>query len=149
MTNAQFPFRARLRDAVTEMDPLETLFLVVFAASGLIQLSTGARPGSIDSLLPDVFRIVWLVILTLGSLLALAGIFWPYKKSDALIIESVGLAWVGVGVIIYGMAQVAAAFLISSPGSVVLAGPLTITLGIAFFWRHRRLQKVIERLKKI
>lgn len=146
----QFPFRARLRDMVAEIDPLETLFLIVFAISGLAQAATGARPGSIDSLLPGPLRVTWLLILTLGAIAALAGIFWPGKKSDALILESIGLAWVGVAVIIYGLAiGVAAIFIAQIPSNATIAAPTTIMLGIAFYWKHRRMQRIIERLKRI
>lgn len=147
---AAFPFRSRLRAVVAEMDPLETLFLIVLGGSGLLQVFSGATPGSIDALMPHTFRNIWLVMLTLGSIVALVGIFWPRAKADGLLLESVGLACVGVAVMIYGAAQIVATVaILDNPGSAVLTGPITITLGIAFWWKHRRIQRVIERLKTL
>jgi hypothetical protein len=124
------------------------LFLVVFAMSGAAQAASGAKPGSIDALLPETFRVVWLILITMGSLIALAGIFWPWKATDGVITESIGLAWVAIGIVVYGAAQIVASFSTDNPAGAILAGPLTICLGLAFWWKHRRLQALIDRLKE-
>ncbi|MBM4617965.1 hypothetical protein GS534_24215 [Rhodococcus hoagii] len=135
---------------MSELDPLETMFLIVLGLSGFLQIATGARPGSVDTLMPNAFRVLWLIMLTLGCVVALVGVFYPKDKPTGLLIESVGLAGVGVAVIIYGLAQLVATIAVyDNPGSAILTGPMTLTLGIAFWWKHRRLQQVIERLKQL
>jgi hypothetical protein len=143
-----FPFFAsHVKGVVRDMDPLEVLFLAVFLMSGIFQSITGARPGSIDVVMPETFRLLWLLMLTLGSAIALIGIFWRGDRVTAMITESVGLAWVSLSLIIYGAAAIVATSLTDQPTSGTLGGPLIIVLGIAFGWKHRRIQRLVNRLK--
>jgi hypothetical protein len=144
----RFPFIAHVRRTLSTVDPLEVLFLLVFAMSGAAQAISGAKPGSIDALLPETFRVIWLILITIGSLIALAGIFWPWNSVDGVITESIGLAWVAIGIVVYGAAQIVASLNTENPAGAILAGPLTICLGLAFWWKHRRLQLLIDRLKE-
>jgi len=140
-------FATHVKGVVQEADPLEVLFLSVFLMSGIFQTFTGARPGSIDAVMPETFRLLWLLMLTLGAGIALVGVFWRGHKVIAMMIESVGLAWVSIALIIYGGAAIVATTMTDQPTSGTLGGPLIIVLGIAFGWKHRRIQRLVNRLK--
>lgn len=145
---AEFPFFAHLKAIGAEMDPLEVMFLIVFVMSGSAQLISGARPGSIDVVMPEMFRLIWLLMLLIGSLTALTGIFYHGHRVTGMMIESVGLAWISISLIIYGAAAMVAVSI--SDQAVVsgsLAGPMIIVLGIAFGWKRHRIQRLVNRLK--
>lgn len=144
-------FWERVRVCLRELDPLEALFLLVFTISGAVQLQSGARPGSIDVLLPENFRTMWLCTFLMGSLLALVGNFWLGKqRTDGLIFEHVGLWWVGLSLLVYGAAQIIASILYDPYGSaVLLAGPTTVMLGIAFCWKATKIQTVLNKFKRL
>jgi hypothetical protein len=146
--SSHFPFLGHIRNVFSTADPLEVLFLFVFMVSGAAQAVSGAKPGSINALLPETFRIIWLILLTVGSLIALVGIFWPWRTSDGIITESIGLAWVAISIVVYGAGQAVAVSFSQNPGGAILSGPLTICLGLAFWFKHRRLQALIDRLKE-
>lgn len=128
-------------------DPFEILFSAVFAVSGAMQLITGAKPGSVAELLPGWFRIIWLGMMTAGAIGVLLGVFWR-NPAGGIIIESVGLAAVAYSIIIYGAGIVVASALASGSGSV-LAGPLTIVLGAAFWWKRHQLRAEIKRMSEL
>lgn len=145
---AEFPFFAHLRAVGAEMDPLEVMFLVVFIMSGSAQLVSGARPGSIDMVMPESARLIWLLMLLIGSVLSLSGIFYHGHKVTAMMIESVGLAWVSISLIIYGGAAIVAVSMSDQQvASGSLGGPMIIVLGIAFGWKRHRIQRLVNRLK--
>ena len=150
--DADFPFtpppdKRGIKAIFSEMDPLEGIFLLVCALSSIGQIFSGARPGSLEAVLPQAFQNIWLIVFSLGAFIGMTGICWLGRRLDAILIESVGLAWVGLTLVIYGFAQIIAAFQIENVGGALMAGPLTIVLGIAFFWKHRRIQRVLDRLK--
>lgn len=129
-------------------DPFEIIFSAVFAISGAAQLIMGARPGSVDSLLPGWFSTVWLLLIVLGSVGVLVGAFWR-NTLDGIFIESVSLSAVGAAVCIYGAGLIVVEIEPSdNPAGGWFAGPLTIALGLAFWWKHRQLQKHIRELPK-
>src|SRR5207253_2498162 len=98
------PLFIHLKAVGADVDPLEVMFLIVFLMSGGAQLVSGARPGSIDAVMPETFRLIWLLMLLIGTVISLVGIFWTGHKVVSMMIESVGLAWVSISLIIYGLA---------------------------------------------
>lgn len=131
-----------------ELDTMEVTFLGLIGLSSLFQVIGNTAPNSISMLLPHTFRVVWLVILFLGSVVGLAGIFWPKQIVDAILLEIVGLTWVFFAIIIYGSAQIVAVVANGSALGSVMSGSITILLGLSFGLKALRLQGVIERLKK-
>lgn len=131
-----------------EIDVLEVVFLALIGISCLLQLVGNTEPTSIALLLPAAFRTVWLIMMTVGSIGALAGIFWPKDLIDGILLEIIGLAWVAVSVLIYGAAQEVAVVVNGSALGGLMAGSLTILIGLGFGLKAMRLQGVIERLKK-
>ena len=146
-----FPFakqRIRIRTMLGNLDPLETLFLIVFAFSGAVQLVSGVRPGSIDASMPPAFRTVWMWIFLIGSVVALAGCLWLGNRVNGLTFEHIGLWWVGLALVVYGGAQIYAATKTEMPASgAILAGPLTITLGVAFIWKAVKIKQTLNGFK--
>lgn len=127
-----------------ERDPFEVIFSAVFAVSGAVQLVSGAVPGSMAELLPGWYRYVWLAMVTLGSVSVLAGVYWRNRVSG-LFIESWGLSAVAISVAFYG-SGIMYVTIQSGNGASVLAGPLTIALGLAFWWKRVQLRRVIKEL---
>lgn len=56
-----------------EVDTMEVMFLLLIGLSGLAQIVGNTEPGSIAMLLPQAFRTVWLILLMVGSCVALTG----------------------------------------------------------------------------
>lgn len=131
-----------------EIDTIEVMFFVLIGFSCLLQLIGNTQPGSIALLLPQTFRTVWLGAMLLGSIAGLAGIFWPRRIVDAILLEIVGLAWVSIALVVYGSAQGVAVVVSESPLGGLMSGALTILIGLGFSIKALRLQGVIERLKK-
>lgn len=131
-----------------EIDTIEVMFFVLIGFSCLLQLIGNTQPGSIALLLPQTFRTVWLGAMLIGSIAGLAGIFWPRRIVDAILLEIVGLAWVSIALVVYGSAQEVAVVVSESPLGGLMSGALTILIGLGFGIKALRLQGVIERLKK-
>ena len=131
------------------LDPMEVMFLVLIMFSTLLQLAGNTQPTSIALLLPSAFRTTWLVIMMLGSVAALLGVFWPRRFVDGILLEITGLTAVSFAVVIYGAAQMVAVTINHAALGGLMSGALTILLGLAFGLKALRLQGEIERLKKI
>lgn len=146
---SRFPFVSpRFKEILGLADPLEVLFLLAFGMSSIVQGLNREVPSSVETILPPAARSVWLVILGLGSFVAIIGIFWPGKKSDALLVESVGLGWVSLMIIGYGVMQLLAAYFNDRLGQNFMSGLMVLILGLAFGLKQRRIQAVIDRLKE-
>ena len=78
------------------------LLLCVFAGLPAL-LGSDAKPGSIEALMPPVFRVFWSLFLTVGPLMAIAGILWPQLWLGVLL-EQTGLVALGGAGITYGVA---------------------------------------------
>lgn len=118
--------------------PFEVFLLTMCAVSG-VPLAFGApRPGSINSQLPEALAVGWGITLALGSVTALAGIWWRNRVSG-IILEQIGLVAVGWAAIIYGAAAV-----IFAGWSAALPASLVLGFGVACLVRWRQLQKILD-----
>lgn len=124
-------------------EPFEVVFLILLIVSGAAQLFTGATPGSLDALLPFWIRIVWVVSMVAGALIALFGITWRdvitglYAENFGLLVGQLSLAlYAGAGLV-----EIRAS---NSPVAV----PLSIATIVAFHFRRKELKRVIRKLPK-
>lgn len=131
------PYR---RDArLSGRHPFELFSLVLGLATGLpITIGVAPEPGTINEVLPDVLAYAWACTLTVGSLVALAGVFWK-DRGLGLILEQLGLAFVGLMCLVYG----GAAVYVVGETAYFPAG-LVASFGAACLWRYRQLQGIIN-----
>lgn len=80
----------------------EVIFLLMVLLS-TVRLAAGfaPAPNTTAALLDPALLRIWAAMLGGGSLLALAGIFWPGRVATSLVLEQVGLILVGGAVAIY------------------------------------------------
>lgn len=81
--------------------PFELFTLLLALLTGLpTVLGAIPRPGTIEDALPNLVPLVWSWVLFLGALCALVGIYW-WDRATGLILEQLGLAFVGLASIVY------------------------------------------------
>lgn len=88
--------------------PFESWILAASALQGIFVLTGLAQPPSVARQLPPDLQTVWAILLALGGVAALAGLFWPGDPWTAVEVKRAGLVSVGFGALIYA---VSAAFL--------------------------------------
>lgn len=125
---------------VRPKDPFEIAISFVMLISGIAQVIGSATPSSVSLLLPPIVRYIWLFMATVGALGVLVGTFWR-EPVTGIFIERIGLTAAGWGLVIYGVAVSWASW----PASII-AGPLTLILGLAFFWKAHQLSVRIKEL---
>lgn len=124
-------------------NPFEIWLLGACALAGTVQLISGARPGTLTAQLSPVAQIAWCVLLGLGGLVALTGIFWRGQVKLALEMESIGLTSVTVACLVYA---VGIFFAVAWDGlfSVVIY----LTVALCCLIRRRRIEKVLKPTRK-
>lgn len=85
-------------------NPFESYLLVICIAQGCAVIFGYARPPSIQAALPGWLRGVWGVLLLIGGLAAVIGLYWPWDALDAILIKRVGLLAAAGGTLAYGVA---------------------------------------------
>lgn len=131
------PYRSDAR--LSGRHPFET-FMLALAAFASIPALFGAAPdpGSIEAALPPIGGFLWSLILTVGSIVALAGTYWK-DRATGLILEQLGLAFVGVAAFIYTGVALSVVGLSAAIPAAIIAG-----FGAACLKRWRDLQSVID-----
>lgn len=94
------PLRRIHRDA---RHPFERVMLGFICAYSIIQILTDTFPGAINSLLGGNWKYTWAVLLIVGSVTALLGV---YMKNDSrgLVFEQTGMVWTGGACVVYAYA---------------------------------------------
>lgn len=135
-------------DGLASREPFEIsllVFGVVVGAATLIDLIP--PPPSIAAQTRVYGDIVWTVLLILGAALALAGIFAPRKKGvvkiTPLILEQVGLVFVGGATFIYAVALIVTNGLDRS----VYAAGLNMAFCVPALIQGRRIQRRLNAYK--
>jgi hypothetical protein len=119
--------------------PFEIFTLILGLVSGLPRLlGVTPAPNSITSLLPPVLVLAWSAVLVIGCATALTGVWWR-NRAIGLILEQLGLAFVGVACIVYsGVALISLGPNASIPISIVGA------FGVSCLVRWRQIQRTID-----
>lgn len=114
-----------------------TLGLCLLA--GIPLLIGNSRPGSIQSLLPESWQVIWSIFLVGGSLVALIGIFLP-NRVIGLLLEQFGMIPTGVAAISYAVVVLV---------SVGITGVIPVAVvggfGVACIRRWFRIQNAFKK----
>src|SRR5437879_10356029 len=123
-----------------QYDAFEVILSAVFGLSGVLQLFVRPVPTSSSALLPDPFRYTWLLVMIIGCVATLVGVFSP--RVWGYIVEQVGLFATGGSIVVIGAAGL---YLQIHRGlftpQTLLGGPLIIAWGAAFLWKRHQLPK--------
>jgi hypothetical protein len=119
--------------------PFEIFTLILGFITGLPRLlGVTPAPNSITAVLPPVLVLAWSFVLVAGCGVALAGIWWK-DRAIGLVLEQLGLAFVGVACIVYsGVAIIALGPNASIPVGIVAA------FGVSCLVRWRQIQRTID-----
>lgn len=123
-------------ERVRSKHPFELLFLGMSFATAVSGIAShSVRPGSIEEGVGQTGTTGWYVLLLLGSLAALMGIFWP-ERATGLVLEEMGLLAAGLCTIFYAIVVV---FIIGAGGGYA-AGLLASygTAAVCRSWQIRR-----------
>lgn len=128
-------------------NPFEAYLLIACLIQGLAVLTRQAKPTSIEGALSPFLLLLWAALLTLGGVLALAGLFWPGDPFTGVEVKRVGLVAVGFGTLAYGVALTT----LGAPGIVVALSNLGFAAACAVrCWQiGRRLRELRRRLTTI
>ncbi|MGQ4597536.1 hypothetical protein [Nocardia sp. R6R-6] len=134
--------------ATTRHDPFEVVLCAVFGVSALLQAFYGPPAGSATSSMPTGFRRLWLVLLLVGCVATLVGVFarrvWGY------LVEQIGLGALGWSLMAFGAQLLALQFQYRTVGpATILGGPLPIALGLAFLWKRRQVLQDVRALHAV
>lgn len=124
-------------------DPFEVMFSASLTLSALVQLLFGAAPGSLIDLLPQWALLVWVLLVLVGGVATLAGVFWR-DRITGLFIESIGLSSTAFGLGTYALAINA----VSVDGRGNFAAALTFMLAVAFAWKYIQVRGILRRLPR-
>jgi hypothetical protein len=119
--------------------PFEIFTLILGFITGLPRLlGVTPAPNSITAVLPPVLVLAWSFVLVAGCGVALTGVWWR-NRAIGLILEQLGLAFVGVACLVYsGVAIIALGPNASIPIGIVAA------FGVSCLVRWRQIQRTID-----
>jgi hypothetical protein len=118
-------------------DPRTVFLLGLCVASGVPLLFGNVAPGSIAALLDEPLVIGWGVMLTVGAIVSLVGI---YRRTVlGVILEQVGSVAVGGASMLY-----AAAILLQVGARGVFSAAIITGWGLSCFWRWGQLQALLN-----
>lgn len=106
-----------------------------------VQVITGAKPGSVAALMPSWMYVLWLLMIGVGSLVALAGIA-RRADGEGMLWEYIGLGPTAFGMGMYGLVQV----LYGGLGAL-MASSLSFFLATAYTWRWWELRRTLRYIK--
>lgn len=112
-------------------------YLLALAVLGSLPILAGEpTAGSIEALLPSYVVLTWSVLLLIGSVTALLGVYWPLREPvtpasfiTALFLERLGLAVVWPTALVYAVIIVIV---------IGWSGLLTAAIVAGFGWASRR-----------
>lgn len=132
----------------TRVDPFEVTLCAVFGVSVAMQFFVGPPPGSMSATLPPGFRVFWLILMLIGCVTTLIGVYTP--RLWGYLVEQIGLMALGGSLTAYGvqilLIQIQHHTL--APATA-LGGPLIIGLGVAFLWRRQQIQRDLRALRAL
>lgn len=83
--------------------PLVVYLLALTLLSGMANLLGEPTTGSVEAELQPDIRLMWNVILTLGAMTALAGMFWPGDPRTGLLLKRFGYMALSIAALAYAL----------------------------------------------
>lgn len=122
-------------------NPFEAFLLAVIALQGFLVLAGLSKPASIVSLLPNTFRIIWALLMLVGGVTSLAGLYWPGTPFTGCEVKRVGLIASGFGALAYGVA------LLSLGSSAWVAASTSFFFASACVVRHWQVGRALRQAR--
>lgn len=119
--------------------PLAVYLLVLASISGLGLVVGASTAALVETSVPVEVSFTWGLILFLGSLLTLIGMYWQGDIRTGLVLKRLGMFSVGVAAILYGALT---AFVLGSPA--LFSAGTTIGFGVACFAQFHIINKAIH-----
>lgn len=92
------------RDPLGERNPFQVYLLLVALSTGVPFMFGFVTAGTIEASLPRAYTFLWGLMLALGALAALAGMFWPRDARTGLLLKRFGLTALGFASAVYALA---------------------------------------------
>lgn len=119
-------YRGDRRDRpMGDPNPFEAYLLGVCALQGWSVLAGAASPNALYSLLNPGLRLAWGLLLVVGGVASVVGLYWPRNPITGIEIKRVGLIATGTASLAYGIAL----FMFGPQGYV--AGSLSLAFAVA------------------
>lgn len=137
--------RAHIERITGYPNPFEAYLLVACVVQGALVVTGVARPGAIEAALSGVpgLRYVWALLLLLGGLLGLLGLYWRGENETAgVLIKRAGLICVGFGTLVYGIALALAG------ATAYVASLTTLAFAWAAFTRAAQVTRMLRDAEK-
>lgn len=124
-----------------ERNPFQVYLLCLAIFSGMTVLISDVpnSAGSIEAFLTGWEEALWGALLVGGSILSLAGMYWPWDPRDGLLMKRFGFTTLSVPLVIYAIALVARFGFAALSLSLVIAG-----FAVASFIQARRVNKRVK-----
>ncbi len=126
--------RREVDELAASRHPFETYLLALAVVSGVPLIFGGGNSRTIDASLPPTLVVVWGVMLTVGSSMALVGSYWRGRQITGLVLERAGLVGVGGAAIVYAVAA-----LLAVGSDALFSSCITAGFGAACFAQARRI----------
>jgi hypothetical protein len=126
---------------VGEPNPFEAYMFAACVAQGAVVLLGAARPTSIELALPTLLRVLWAVLLLVGGVAVLTGLYWPGSPLTGVEIKRPGLVAVGGAALAYGVALLP----FGAAGMVVAIANVSFSLACAVrVWQVTRRVRAVR-----
>ncbi|MEU4642592.1 hypothetical protein [Micromonospora sp. NPDC023814] len=123
--------------------PFEIAVMVTAPVCGVLLISLGVRPQSVEMAMPGPIQVGWELGLVVAGVAGLLGIFWPGRLSTALGTELASVLMLGT---ITGMYAVAVAVVAGQQG--VAATSFVGAVSIGSGWRAAQIVRDLRALTR-
>lgn len=100
----------------------------------------GARPGSLEALLPQWAVYLWAVILLGGGSMAIFSAWW-HDRTIGMLVERIAHFSIGLGTFVYGIGLIAVF-------GIDRFSPLAFGISLAAMWRVRHVTRELTKLRQ-
>jgi predicted MFS family arabinose efflux permease len=123
-------------------NPFESFLLGVCVVQGAAAVIGFSQPAAFEGSFPPWVHRAWGVILLLGGVAAVVGLYWPGDPVDGVLIKRVGLVALAGVTIAYGIAGLA------TPTRLFVGATFNLAFGIACIIRIRQVTAAISALRR-
>lgn len=125
--------------------PDSVFLLALCLTAGIGQVASSGEPASVESSVPPPIATLWGVVLIVGAVVTLTGIFWRGTSTDALMVEATGRVMFAPPALAYAIAIVAVA-----PGfSGWLAAAPFVGFSLSCVWRIGQVIRDVGGLRNV